>query len=105
MVEYPTSIVTDDGWGVIFQGHGLALAEILAGLDPEPSQGVPEVREVHMAFVPRVKHCSKYDGWGCDQEGEWHSHWFATKPGVGTEFTIVHQTFPARVRAALDGGR
>lgn len=33
----------------------------------------------HLNRVPRVKNCSNYDGFGCDQEGEWHGHWFGVK--------------------------
>ena len=101
-MKYPADIVTDDGWGVIFEGHGL---DVLA-LEVEMrktfgycDEFTIKTSEVNFTYHPRVKHCSRFDGWGCDEEGEWHKHWFACKPSPGTAFTIAHPVYPARSEA------
>lgn len=89
---YPTDIVTSEGWARIHQGHELDRDLLLADLASAqvPLQGdVLRVHEAHFAYKPRVKWCSNFDGYGCDQEGEWHGHWFEVKPGPDTAFTVV----------------
>ncbi|MFC5930892.1 hypothetical protein D6T64_11925 [Cryobacterium melibiosiphilum] len=35
-----------------------------------------DVTEGTWGWSPRFKHCSNHDdGWGCDNEGEWHRHY------------------------------
>lgn len=94
---YPTDIVTDDGWARIHQGHGIArdvLSDDLGRHQPDDREPELHVTEAHFHYMPRVKRCSDYDGYGCDQEGEWHAHWFEVKPGPGTAFTLARWAKP-----------
>jgi len=35
-----------------------------------------DITEGSWGWSPRFKHCSNHDdGWGCDNEGEWHRHY------------------------------
>lgn len=92
-MQYPTDIVTDDGWSRIHQGHGLNVDELALDLadsqgDPLPGQQL-HAEETHLRLVPRVKWCERLDGWPCDNEGEWHSHWCAVRPNDHSAYTIV----------------
>jgi hypothetical protein len=83
-IKYPATMWTDDGMAILFRGHGLdpfeVEAEVMQGLGNFPGYEV-HVTEEHYTYVPRIKHCSRWDGWGCDQDGEdFHGHWFAIKP-------------------------
>lgn len=92
-MKYPAMILTDDGWGVILEGHSLQ-GETLRTLCREWfGSEVFRSQEVHFEYVPRIKHCSQRDGWGCDNEGEWHGHWFEVRPAAdgSTAFTILHE--------------
>jgi hypothetical protein len=89
-MRYPASIVTDGEWGLVFEGHDLDEADLLREMASEGYCAPLTVQEVHFMYRPRVKNCSQYDGWGCDNEGEWHAHWFEVKPGTGTAFTVAH---------------
>ncbi len=95
---YPNGIHTYDGWGVIAEGHGLSDTEQLAAIHeydqalvPIESQAI-NAQEVHFGYAPRVKWCGENYGASCDQEGDWHSHWYAIKPNANerTKFTILH---------------
>ena len=70
-----------EGWGVIAERADVPhvrLAEaITQTYGSEWDRLVVEVQ--HLTFVPRIKWCSRRDGFGCDNEGEWHSHWFEVK--------------------------
>lgn len=91
---YPADIVSEDtGWGRIHEGHGLSVASLKADYE-HCAGGVPDgcaltVDEVWFGFVRRVKWCEPYIGWGCDQEGDWHSHWYAVRPAPGFAYTVV----------------
>lgn len=69
------------GWGVILSGADVPADTLVAALQDYHGAGTTllasEVQHLH--YMPRVKRCSKYDGWGCDNEGEWHAHWFGVK--------------------------
>lgn len=69
------------GHGIILRGGAHAPETILAALrHSEGDDATIRASEVqHLHRMPRVKNCSKYDGWGCDLEGEWHGHWFGVK--------------------------
>jgi len=79
-VKYPANFVDDDGvWWVILQGHKLDHDVIERELPRHLGEKFPEqvliTVEEWFRYVPRVKWCSSLDGFGCDQEGEWHGHW------------------------------
>lgn len=45
-------------------------------------RAVLSIEDSTWSWTPRIKHCEPYtDGWGCDQEGEWHRHLVATNGG------------------------
>ncbi len=95
-MKYPANYVDDDGWAVIFEGHEIDrdwMAEQIALRLGQPEEGQVLVTEQeYLDFVPRIKHCSKLTGWGCDQEGEWHGHWVGVQPNpkaTDIEFTIA----------------
>lgn len=69
------------GWGVILPGADIAEEALLAALRDYHGDDVESyISDVqHLHFMPRVKWCSNYDGWGCDNEGEWHGHWLSVK--------------------------
>lgn len=69
------------GNGIIMSGADHSADAILAALrDYEGDDATVLASEVqHLHYMPRVKNCSNYDGWGCDLEGEWHGHWFGVK--------------------------
>jgi len=80
--SYPAIIYTEDGMALLFQGHGLdpfdVEAECMQSFGSFPGYEL-RVTEEHYTYTPRIKNCSNWDGWGCDQEGEWHAHWFGIK--------------------------
>ena len=52
----------------------------------------------HLDFHRRVKWCSRIDGFGCDYDGEWHSHWSGVKHSdVAADccYTVVLPIYPA----------
>lgn len=93
-MKYPSDIVTDNGWERIHCGHGLSAAVLerdlrtFGGQTPRAGQQLM-VEQVWMRLVPRVKWCAQLNGFGCDQEGEWHQHWEGTRPGTGQPFTLA----------------
>ena len=96
--EYPEMIHTYDGWGVIARGHGLtteqqadAIRECDPAMLPQANQMIV-AQEEHFGFAPRVKWCGERYGSSCDQEGDWHGHWYALKANddESTKFTIMH---------------
>ena len=94
---YPALMHTDDGDAGIFRGHNLELTEVERVCATDIFGECPgyelHVTEEYFQWVPRIKNCSKWDGWGCDQEGEWHGHWFAIKPtdDPRNQFTVALQ--------------
>ncbi|WP_052062024.1 hypothetical protein [Rhodococcoides fascians] len=93
MNEYPQDIYTSSGrWGRIHQGHGLDSAALQADLEHNLGLQSPKetlsLEEVRLAYQPRIKWCSRVDGFGCDNEGEWHRHWFEVRQN-GELFTIA----------------
>lgn len=93
-MKYPTDIVTDRGWERIHAGHELATDTLEQDLRDNGGSAPRDgeqlvVEEVWMRFVPRVKWCAQLDGFGCDQDGQWHQHWEGTRPGSGEPFTVV----------------
>jgi hypothetical protein len=116
-MKYPTliSMRDDGGWAAILEGHNLPQTvldrtevEMIGEPDDgwftevemigEPDDGwFTEVEEVYLEWVPRVKWCSRYplsDGFGCDNEGQWHGHWFAVQdtPHERCHFTVIRHT-------------
>jgi hypothetical protein len=92
-VKYPAMILNEDGWGVVLEGHGLE-SDALRAVCVDWFGGTEfRVAEVHFEYVPRIKNCSERDGWGCDNEGEWHAHWFEVRPAAdgSTAFTVLHE--------------
>lgn len=91
-MKYPTDIVDGEGWNRIHQGHELDRAALEYDLRESgasrPDDAELCVEEVHMGYRPRVKWCANY-GWPCDNEGEWHGHWYALNPGSYGKYTIV----------------
>lgn len=92
-VKYPAMILNEDGWGVILEGHALEAAVLRDACVEWFGSDSPRVQEVHFEYVPRIKNCSQRDGWGCDNEGDWHGHWFEVRPAPdgSTAFTIIHE--------------
>lgn len=97
-VKYPTDIATDNGWERVHYGHGIHRAALEEDL--RQHAGAPRVddrltvEEVWMRFVPRVKWCAQFSGFGCDLEGEWHAHWEGVRPGGGDPLTLVRWSSP-----------
>lgn len=79
------------GWGTIIPGHNLDPDALREAVTHEQGGGFStlHVEEAFLSYMPRVKRCSRYDGWGCDNEGEWHAHWFAVKPHPAAAFTVA----------------
>jgi hypothetical protein len=102
-MKYPTliSMRDDGGWAAILEGHNLpqsVLDRAEVEMIGEPDDGwFTKVEEVYLEWVPRVKWCSRYplsDGFGCDNEGQWHGHWFAVQdtPHERCHFTVIRHT-------------
>ncbi len=100
-IQYPTLMVEDSGYAALLQGHNLPLDVIEAAeaamLGEAPEGWFRETQEVHFAWVPRVKWCSRHPfsgGWSCDQEGFFHGHWFEVRESADPtkHFTIVRHT-------------
>jgi hypothetical protein len=101
MPKYPALIYTADGPEAIARGHGLSIAqieaaerEVLGELDPGRER---VVQEVNFRFVSRIKWCANLDGFGCDQEGEWHGHWTEVRPNPSapnTAYTLIRHQWP-----------
>jgi len=91
--NYPADItVHGHKAGRIHQGHGHDYHSLLADMEESnPTHPVKDilVEEVHLDYKPRVMYCSNYDGFGCDYDGEWHSHWFEVRGGTDTAYTLV----------------
>ena len=64
-------------WGVIIPGAGVDAEQVEAAMvdlnGDDHDRVISEVR--HLRFHKRIKRCERLDGWGCDMQGEWHSHW------------------------------
>lgn len=97
-VGYPTLIHTYDGWGVIARGHNLTPEqhlEVIRDYDAAmlPAKGhTIQAAEVHFGYSPRVKWCGDRYGSSCDQEGDWHGHWYDLRANddQSTKFTVLH---------------
>lgn len=74
-----------EGFGYVFEGHGLPDGVIRSVLS---YPGGWEYAEVWMQHKRRVKYCGRY-GKACFEEGHWHEHWFACKPDHGQPYTMV----------------
>jgi hypothetical protein len=84
------TIVDGDGyWWAIFHGEDIPEDVLREEAEAVTGDGALVVETWHLRFVPRVKWCSRHDGWGCDNEGEWHNHWFEVKPGTDTAHTVA----------------
>lgn len=99
-VQFPTSIETQEGAGLIFRGHDLDAADVLRRVrhDMEPLAVAVVTEEVWLHLHPRVKNCADYGG-PCDLEGEWHGHWEAVKPSPEAAFTIAYPDTQEAARA------
>lgn len=103
-MKYPADFVsTDLGWCRIHRGHELVRGELLADL-AEHGSSSPHcgelliVKQVHLYYQPRIKWCGRH-GDPCDNEGEWHGHWFAARPSTDTAFTLVYWGRPEEAAA------
>ncbi len=92
-MKYPADIISHEtgAYGRIHLGHNLDREYLLkdlidANIDSAPAGGL-FVSEVFFRYVPRVMWC-EYLG-GCDQEGEWHSHWCPATPNAKHAMTIA----------------
>lgn len=95
--KYPEHIYLDyppfNGWSVIMRGHGLTPAQVdeqVKAFDPGlVATGVTE--EEYFGYMPRVKNCGDRLGTNCDNDGEWHGHWYALKANddPDTHFTLA----------------
>lgn len=105
MSNYPQDIVNESGWGRIHQGHGLDRSKLQADLEHNVGAQIGgellTITETRLAYRPRIKWCGRIDGFGCDNEGEWHRHWFEVRQN-GELFTIA-QWLP--VPSVQDGER
>lgn len=95
-----------DIWVELYEGERIVSGSALIWPTPEVPREVIE-REVnhahgegwdrlvievqHLHYTPRVKWCSRHDGFGCDNEGDWHGHWFGVKHNPASDccHTIV----------------
>lgn len=93
-MKYPADLIDGNGVGKrIHVGHNLDGSD----LAHDYNRAVGErdelaVEEVHLRFIPRIKNCENRLGWGCDSDGEWHSHWEDVTAGEGTAYTTVGPT-------------
>ncbi|KAB2809245.1 hypothetical protein F9L07_19585 [Pimelobacter simplex] len=78
------------GHALILRGHALS-AETIAKVAAEEHITRPKTVEVFWNEHPRVKWCERIDGFGCDENGDWHRHWSAVKPNANesTHFTVM----------------
>lgn len=92
MNTYPRDIVTGLGVGRIHKGHGLDPKMLEADLESEcDMQRIGErllISEERLAYRPRIKWCERLDGFGCEENGEWHGHWEPVREN-GELFTVV----------------
>lgn len=100
-IKYPTYIHTDEGAAALFRGHNLDPSVVefeTADILGESPGYECHVTEQFYRWVPRVKNCADYpggDGWGCDNAGEWHGHWFPVRK---TDDPAYHYTEAVHVR-------
>lgn len=110
-----------DIWIELYEGDHIVSGSALIWRAPEVPREVIE-REVnhahgegwdrlvvevqHLTFTPRVKWCSRHDGFGCDSEGDWHAHWFGVKHNPLSDccHTIALPVWTPRYRPAGEGG-
>lgn len=72
------------GQATLIPGHNLQ-PEVLDGIMTEWfGPGEYGSAEVWANRMPRVKWCERYDGWGCDNSGDWHAHWYQVRPNPDT---------------------
>lgn len=80
-----------DGWGLLLKGHGLDPEPLITAADRALGEDSEDwdVQERFYHWVPRVKNCVDHpygDGTGCEQEGEWHGHWFEVQPTADPKY-------------------
>lgn len=97
-------IYTEEGPQILVAGHGLDRAEpqMLHDIEWGVDQGELTVEEVCFGYAPRVKWCSKYTGFGCDEEGDWHPHWYEVRRNENAPesfYTLIGHKYPARSAA------
>lgn len=103
-MKYPADFVsTDLGWCRIHCGHDLSREELIADLTEHGGSLRRDgeqftVEQVHLYYQPRIKWCGRHDE-PCDNEGEWHGHWFAARPSTDTAFTLVYWERPKEAAA------
>lgn len=103
--QYPAGIYMEPfGWGVILQGHDLPQTEIAAALEdevgPPPAGQAVQSTELHFHYS-WLKHCGNVD-FPCDNDGEWHGHWFSVQPTdePSAKFTVAHNAPQAFAQVA-----
>lgn len=94
MKRRPVNVMTDDDIDQrMYPGHGLDAdvlrADLIAEYGPPGVGEVLVTEEVHFRYVPRVKHCSEYDGFGCPLDGDWHAHWTQVRPHPDAAYTLA----------------
>lgn len=88
MATYRVMVDHDGNWWAIFKGEDIPEVDLRVAAENVSGDGPLIVETWHLTYQPRVKWCGKYD-WACDNEGEWHAHWTAARPGPNTAHTLV----------------
>lgn len=86
----PTKVMVDRNgvWWAVLPGQRHSL-EMMHSAALELGTGDELVVKVeHLAYTPRIKWCGRQD-WPCDQEGDWHGHWFDVSPSPTSAHTLV----------------
>jgi hypothetical protein len=85
-------MVTEDGWTRLHRGHKLDRDDLRDDLVHNQGEPLPghdlHVDEWNLGYAPRVKWCEQY-GWPCNQEGDWHAHWYQAKPSESNAFSVA----------------
>jgi hypothetical protein len=79
------------GHALILRGHNLD-AKTTRFVAEKEQLDHPQSVEVYWHEHRRVMWCERIDGFGCDQNGEWHRHWSEVKPNAdpGCHFTVLY---------------
>lgn len=67
------------GFALLLRGHDLPPDEVEALASREGYESCA-VTEVWLHKHPRVMWCERINGFGCDENGEWHAHWEEVRP-------------------------
>ncbi len=83
-----------EGWALIFAGHGHDTNALIDAASDEFGTRSFVTEEAWLQRHKRVMWCERIDGFGCDNNGEWHAHWSGVRPNVNesTKWTVVTPT-------------